>query len=116
MAAKVALEDLAEKLRAVRARRLATQVQISAATGVDQATISRILNGRRRQATARLVRLEEYVDMLLGEEKLSPRVQEAAKSFLVRGGTEAELIASIKHSADLVLRKLRRSIRETEER
>ena len=86
MAAKVALEGLAEKLRAVTARHLATQTQIAAATEVDQATISRILNGQRRRFTPRLVRLEEYVNMLLRQEKLSPKVQEAATSFLVRGG------------------------------
>lgn len=113
--ARVELEDLAEKLRAVRVRRLATQAKIAVATGVDQATISRILNGQRRRSTARLVRLEEYVTMLLREEKLPPKVQEAARSFLVRGGTETELIASIEHSADLVLGKLRQSIRGTDE-
>ena len=116
MAAKMVLEDLAEKLRVIRARRLATQAQIAAATGVDQPTISRILNGQRRRATPRLAGLQKYVNMLLRKEKLSPKVQEAAKSFLVRGGTEAELIASIEHSADLVLRKLRQSMRETDER
>ena len=115
MAAKVSLDDLAEKLRAIRVRRLATQAHIAAATGVDQPTISRILNGQRRRATPRLVELQEYVNMLLRKEKLSPNVQEAAKSFLVRGGTEAELIASIEHSAALVLRKLRQSIRGTDE-
>ncbi len=38
---------------------------------------------------------------------LSLEVQDAARDFLVRGGTEAELIASIEHSAKLVLGKLR---------
>ena len=107
MASNMSLDDLAGKLRAVKSRGLATQAQLSAATGVDQATISRVLNGRRRRVTAPLGRLEEYVDMLLGDEELSSEVQEAAKSFLVRGGTEAELIESIKHSARLVLGKLR---------
>ena len=41
--------------------------------------------------------------------KLSPKVQKAARSFLVRGGTEAELIASIEHSAALVVRELRQT-------
>ena len=107
MTGKVALDDLAEKLRVVKARRLATQASISAATGVDQATISRVLNGQRRRVTPRLAALDEYANILLRGDSLSPNVQEAAKSFLVRGGTEAELIASIEHSAALVLRKLR---------
>ena len=57
--------------------------------------------------TIPLRRLEKYVDMLLGQEELSLEVQETAKNFLVHGGTEAELIASIEHSAKLVLGKLR---------
>ena len=112
----MSLDDLAEKLRAIKRRRLATQAQIAAATGIDQATISRVLNGQRHRVTRPLSELHEYVYMLLGDERLSVEVQEAAKSFLVRGGTEAELIASIEHSADLVLRKLRQSMRETGER
>ena len=107
MAAPVSLDDLAEKLRAVKSRGLATQAQLSAVTGVDQATISRVLNGRRRRITGPLVELDKYVFMLLGGEQLSSEVQEAARNFLVRGGTEAELIASIEHSAKLVLGKLR---------
>ena len=107
MASNMPLDDLAEKLRAVKIRGLATQVQLSTATGVDQATISRVLNGRRRRMTVPLAKLSEYVDMLLRGEELSSEVQEAAKDFLVRGGTEAELIASIEHSAKLVLGKLR---------
>lgn len=107
MVTVVSLESLAEKLRAVKSRSLATQVQLQKATGVHQATISRILNGRRCRMTPPLAELEKYVDMLLGDEKLSLEVQDAAKDFLVRGGTEAELIASIEHSARLVLRKLR---------
>ena len=101
------LDDLAEKLRTLTSRGLATQMDLSTNTGVDQATISRVLNRQRRRMTDPLVVLEEYVDMLLGDRQLSSEVQEAAKDFLVRGGTEAELIASIEHSAQLVLRKLR---------
>ena len=101
------LDELAEKLRAVTSRGLATQMELSKKTGVDQATISRVLNRRRRRMTSPLVALEKYVNILLGDQRLSPEVQEAAKKFLVRGGTEAELIASIEHSTRLVLRKLR---------
>ena len=101
------LGELAAKLRAVKARSLATQVQISHATGVDQPTISRALNRRHRRLTTRLVRLDEYINMLLSGGPLPSHVQDAARDFLVRGGTEAELVASIKHSATLVLRSLR---------
>lgn len=107
MDAAVSLEGLAEKLRAVKSRGLATQVDIATATGVDQATISRVLNGRRRRFTRPLADLEKYVDILLSDGQLSSEVQEAARGFLIRGGTETELIASIEHSANLVLGKLR---------
>ena len=109
MAGEVILDDLAEKLRAIKARGLATQAQIAAATGVDQPTISRILNGQRRRVTPHVVRLAEYVNMRLKGGKLSPKVQKAARSFLVKGGTEAELIASIEHSTALVVRELRQT-------
>ena len=107
MTAKAPLDDLAKKLRAIKGRHLATQAELAAATGVDQATISRVLNGQRRRMTPRLAELDRYVNMLLGDRKLSREVREAARHFLVRGGTEAELIATIEHSADLVLGKLR---------
>ena len=107
MTANRSLDALAGKLRAVRSRGLATQVHLATITGVDQATISRVLNGRRRRITGPLMVLEEYVDMLLSGKQLSSEVQEAARNFLVQGGTEGELIASIEHSAKLVLGKLR---------
>lgn len=103
----VFLGELAAKLRAVKTRRLATQQQICKATGVDQPTISRALNRRHRRRTTRLVRLNEYMNMLLSGGPLPSDVQDAARDFLVRGGTEAELVASIRHSATLVLRSLR---------
>jgi transcriptional regulator with XRE-family HTH domain len=107
MAADDSLKDLANKLRAVKVLGLATQSDLSDNTGVDQGTISRVLNGRRKRKTEALVRLENYVNMLLKTVELSGEVQEAARKFLQMGGTEAELIASIEHSAQLVLRKLR---------
>ena len=100
------LGELATKLRAVKTRGLATQIDISDATGIDQATISRALNRRHRRRTTRLNRLDEYVNILLSGGPLPSNVQDAARDFLVRGGTEAELIASIRHSATLVLRSL----------
>lgn len=106
MARNTPLDDLADKLRTVKNRGLATQVELMAATGVDQGTISRVLNGRRRRMTGSLIRLDQYVNMLIRDEDLSKEVEDAARRFLVRG-TEAELIASIEHSAKLVQGKLR---------
>ena len=93
---------LAEKLRAVKRRSLATQMQISNGTGVDQATISRAMNGKRRRVTEPILRLEKYVDMLLLNDGVSAEVRQAAREFFGRGGSETELIASIEHSANLI--------------
>lgn len=103
----ISLDDLARKLRVVKSRGLATQKELQEVTGVDQAAISRVLNGQRRRATEPLGRLREYVNMLLDDGQLSEEIQEAARDFLGRGGTEAELIASIEHSGKLVSGKLR---------
>lgn len=107
MSAEESLDDLAKKLRAVKLRGLATQVQLAANTGIDQGAISRALNGYSKRMTEGLVRLEKYVDMLLGDGEISSGVQEASRKFLVAGGTEAELIATIEHSAKLVRGELK---------
>ena len=102
MSADSVLSDLPKKLRAVKRQNLATQSELQRITGVNQATISRVLNGKIRLVTKRILLLNNYVDMLLGERELSTDIQEAAREFLGVGGSEAELIASIHHSAKLV--------------
>jgi transcriptional regulator with XRE-family HTH domain len=91
--------------KAIRARRLATQAQIEASTGVDQGTISKALNGKRRRVNERLQILDKYADMLIGKDELPPAVSHAAREFLIFG-SEAELVASIEHCARLVSRRL----------
>lgn len=95
------LTALAKKLRVVRSRGLATQIEIEATTGVDQGTISKVLNGKRRRVNARIRALDQYANILLSEIALSPAVSEAARDFLAFG-SEAELIDSIRHCARLV--------------
>lgn len=95
------LDSLAKKLKVVRARGLATQMEIEAKTGVDQGTISKALNGKRTRVNDRLRALDNYANMLIGEMVLSQAVSQAAREFLVFG-SEAELVASIQHSAWLV--------------
>ena len=86
MNASVFLADLSDKLGAIKRRNLATQAQIYEFTGVDQATISRVLNGERRRVNESLLRLDEYVNMLLQDGELSKDIQQAAQKFLSRGG------------------------------
>src|SRR5687768_15942545 len=95
------LEALAKKLKLVRARSLATQDQIEAQTGIDQGTISKVMNGKRRRVNDRLRLLDNYANILLGNVTLSPAVSEAAREFLVFG-SESDLVASIRHCARLV--------------
>ena len=95
------LYALAKKLKIVRSRSLATQIEIEARTGIDQGTISKVLNGKRRRANARLRALDDYANILIGEIALSPAVDQAAREFLAFG-SEAELVSSIQHCARLV--------------
>lgn len=99
------LEQLAQKLKLIRARRLATQAQIEASTGVDQGTISKALNGKRRRVNERLQILDKYANMLVRKDELPPAVSHAAREFLIFG-SEAELVASIEHCARLVSRRM----------
>ena len=100
------LAQLAEKLQAIKRRGLATQLTIERDTGVDQSTVSRVMNHERRRITQPLRDLMKYADMLLEPEALSSEVSRAARDFLKSGGSEAELVASIEHAARLVARRI----------
>jgi transcriptional regulator with XRE-family HTH domain len=100
------LRGLREALCVVKSKRLATQKELELATGVDQTTISRVMNGRRRRFSGNLSSLEQYANMLLCHTEIPAAVQVATKEFLVVG-TESELIASIKLARELVARRLR---------
>lgn len=101
------LKDLADKLHAIKRGGLATQAEIEAETGVDQTTISRAMNLERRRVTEPLRILMKYADMRLEPSALSPAIGRAVGDFLRRGGSEAELIASIEHATVLVSGRLR---------
>jgi len=96
--------QLAAKLRSIKQRSLARQVDIERETGVDQTVISRVINGHKKRMNPALQRLEAYANMLLSGGEVSPRVKEAAQRFLVYG-TEGELIASIEMAKRLVSRQ-----------
>jgi transcriptional regulator with XRE-family HTH domain len=100
------LRALREVLRVVKAKGLATQKELEAATGVDQTIISRIMQGRRRRFSNNLNSLERYASMLIHGTEIPVAVQQATKEFLVVG-TETELIASIKLARQLVAGRLR---------
>jgi transcriptional regulator with XRE-family HTH domain len=100
------LEQLTKKLRAVSKRGLSTQLEIEAKTGVDQGTISKALNGKRRRANERLRKLDEYANILLSNSELPPAISKAAQEFLIFG-SQAELIATIDHGARLLSGRLK---------
>ena len=106
MEADVDLSKLAKKLRLIQQEGRATQVEISELTDVDQATISRVMNGKRRRTTDAIHRLDKYVNMITGDVEVSEEIRDAARDFLSRGGSEAELISSIRHLANLISRRL----------
>ncbi len=106
------LAALAVKLKIVRSRGLATQTEIQERIGVDQATISKVLNGKRRRANERLHALDRYTNILLGEVSLSPQISEAAREFLAFG-SETELVDTIRHCTRLVAHRAHRRVDAT---
>ena len=95
---------LSSALIRLTSRQRLSQQEIEAATGVDQTTISRAKNGKLRRVTAKVRRLRRYADMRTKHIKISTRVQRTAETFLASGGTEEELLDSIRHATSLVLR------------
>ena len=102
------MAELASKLRAIAERELATQQEIAVATGVDQSTVSKLMNGVRRRRTKAVDRVNGYADMLLTRVELPDAVVSEASRFLVFG-TEEQLVASIRLCIDLVTRRARGS-------
>ena len=102
------LDDLSRKLKALTFNPNFTQQSISKDLGIDQSTISRLLNRQGKRVSTTVKLLQNYVNMQLEPADLSPEVEKAALEFLSLGGTKSELVASIKHSAQLVCGKLGR--------
>jgi transcriptional regulator with XRE-family HTH domain len=110
------LADLASCLKLLLNDNELTQSEIEAATGVDQATISRAKNGKLERMTEKLGRLKKYADMRKDSAFLSLPVRAAASEFLSIGGSEEELISSIRLATRLVLRHPPAKDVKTEER
>lgn len=102
------MAELASKLRAIAERKLATQQEIAVAAGVDQGTVSKLMNGVRRRRNEAVDRVNGYANMLLNRVELPDAVVSEARRFLVFG-TEEQLVASIRLCIDLVTRRARGS-------
>jgi transcriptional regulator with XRE-family HTH domain len=96
------LRSLQHKLKRIRLARLATQRDIEQATGVDQTTVSRAAAGMLRRKTSSTIRIEQYASMLLAGPGLPDTVEKAALGFLSMGGTEVELLETLRLATELV--------------
>lgn len=91
-------------LKEIKRRKLATQADLSAYSGVSQSVISRILSGAKCKMKSDFDDLEKYANMLIRQDDaacdVSDIVQDAAARFL-KIGSENELIASIEFARQL---------------
>jgi hypothetical protein len=80
-----------------------SQKEIEKATGVDQTTISRAKNRKLSRVTTKVRRLRRYADIQRNKIRLSEEIKYAAEGFLAVGGTEDELLGSIRQATRIVL-------------
>ena len=98
------MKGLGNRIRDLRKTRRLTLVKVAKTTGIDQATLSRIENGKmtgtldshRRIAEALGVRLTELYDSVMQQltESKDKKVLQRLGSFSHSGGTVAELLAT----------------------
>src|ERR1700679_3527461 len=101
------LSELSQALNEMQRRKLHNQQEIKQGTGVDQTIISRAKTGKFKRVTENLKRLKKYADMLVSSEEVPHSIRGATKEFYGAGGTEDELIASIKLVTNLIGRRMR---------
>jgi len=101
------LVELSRSLHLILQKKLATQLEIQRATGVDQPTISRARSGKLKRLTAKVEVLQNYANMKLSPPTASKKISDLATRFYEAGGTDAELEASIEHAIKLLTRQLK---------
>ena len=99
------LSALSKALKKLLSSQRLTKEAIEQATGVDQTTISRAKAGKLKRVTQKVRSVRMYADMHIGKIHLSGEVLNAAKTFLAAGGSEDELLASLRHVTRFVLRR-----------
>jgi predicted XRE-type DNA-binding protein len=100
---KALLKAVSIALDYLLSKKSVNQQAIERATGVDQTTISRAKNGKLKRLTKKISRLKIYIDTQNKRGELSVEVQQAARSFLACGGTEEELLGSIRYATSIIL-------------
>lgn len=98
------LADLSTCLWSLLDGSMLTQSDIEEATGVDQTTISRAKNGKLKRVTDKVRRLNTYAFKRKNQPIISSQIMAAATAFLAVGGSEEELISSIRLATRMVLR------------
>jgi transcriptional regulator with XRE-family HTH domain len=99
------LSAVSAALKKLQSTQKLTQEALEQATGVDQTTISRARAGKLKRVTPKIQRVKRYADMRLERVQLSSEILNAAKAFLAAGGSEDELLASLRHVTRFVLRR-----------
>jgi len=103
--ARAYLSAVSAALKKLQSTQRLTQEALEQATGVDQTTISRAIAGKLKRITQNVRRIKRYADMRLRNIHLSGEVLDAARAFLAAGGSEDELLASLRHVTRFVLRR-----------
>lgn len=122
------MQGLGEKIRDLRKKKQFTIIQMAKSTGIDQATLSRIENGKmtgtldshRRIAEALGLRLPELYDSVMNEiaQAKDVQVQKKVDAFHHSGGAVAELLTTAvlqKKMMPVLIRLKPRGRTETEE-
>lgn len=100
------LTSLSKRLKRLAVDKEISQRDIEAATGVDQTTVSRAMNGRLKRVTENVKRIEHYASMRKTRTTLPGEVRDAANAFLRAGGQKKELLAFIRDATRLILRSV----------
>lgn len=103
------LQELQEALTAALGSRAATQQLLSRLSGVDQPTISRAKNGRIKRRSRKTDAIMGVCMSLSSKPPIGPAVVQKIHNFYAKGGSEAELLATIEHGASLVSGEMRAS-------
>lgn len=105
------LSALSRKLKRLCEEKMLSQKAIEEATGVDQTTVSRAMNGRLKRMTDKVRRIDSYASMRDREMQLPDTIREAAVAFLSAGGHTNELLAFIRNATRLLVRRTYTDVR-----
>jgi predicted transcriptional regulator len=91
--ANITIERVSEAVRSAQRQESLTQQEIAAGTGVDQALISRVIAGKIKRLTPRVLKIYAYVNMRKRrrDHRIPDHVKAAVLAYLTAGG-DAQLL------------------------